>query len=469
MKRSYNVGFAILGEHSSYNAALGLARVIQERGHNVIFFVSDKTIFSHYVSMHGFKAENIPSGHELHIENPKRTARFRLWKRLRERAKNISLEQEILVDLIKSNSLDLCFLDVIRYDIYPIALALAKMSVPAMLLSCNFSSRFQVEYPPVFSSVIPFETKSPNLRSRITCALLWIWALGTRGRNNALGRLEYVEAVLAKWLDQMRNISFERELRKIGCRSTWSEWKRRPLIPEVVFGHRLLDWSAISSTPDRYYFSTADLFRKSPDFDWSGIEANKPIIYCNLSTISGFQDVGVSGPERPIKKPDLSKKRFRMAKRYLEAVIDCFSRREDWQLIIACGPFYQTLRGGAHTPNIHLFERLPQLAVLKRADVAITWGGAGTVRECINYGVPMLVFPAWSDQFGNAARITSRNIGFCGNILDITPRKVTELVESALTDKTVRAALLEIRKQCDANEEIEGLVQFVRRYTALRI
>lgn len=56
MTKSYNVGFALMSEHSAYNAALGLARVVRERGHNPIFFVSDQTIFAQFVRTHGFQA-----------------------------------------------------------------------------------------------------------------------------------------------------------------------------------------------------------------------------------------------------------------------------------------------------------------------------------------------------------------------------------------------------------------------------
>jgi hypothetical protein len=290
-----------------------------------------------------------------------------------------------------------------------------------------------------------------------------------RGRGQAYSRVEYAQLVAKKWLDHMRNVSFERELRRFGRQSAWSEWKRRPLVPEIVFGHRALDWPALASDPDRYYFGTTDLFRKTSDFDWSIVDPNKPIVYCNLSTVNGFENIGADGSGRPAAVADPSVARFRMAKRYVEAVLDCFSQRQEWQLLIACGPFYPTLRTEAHTANIHLFERLPQLAVLERADLAITWGGAGTVRECVNLGVPMVVLPAWTDQFGNAARVVSRNVGVRGDIMDVTPGRLMVMVERALTDKTIRSSVSEVRMQCNAQQEIEGLAQFVGRHTGLKL
>ena len=467
--KGHNVGFALMSEHSSYNAALGLARVVQERGHNPIFFVSDQTIFSQFVRTHGFQAAAIPPGHESHFAKPDKIARFRLWKRLQNRAASIRVEQDFLVDLIRTNSLDLCFVDAVRYDLYPFALALAKAGVPTMLLSYTFASRFGTAYPPVFSAATPPGATGPNARSSAMHALHWAWALGTRGRSHAFGRAEYAQLVAKKWLDQMRNVSFERELRRCGRRSAWSEWKRRPLIPEVVFGHRTLDWPAIASDPGRYYFGTTDLFRQTSDFDWSIVDPNKPVVYCNLSTINGFENIDASGSGRAAAAADPSVTRFRMAKRYVETVLRCFAQRPEWQLLIACGPFYPTLQDAALTPNIHLFERLPQLAVLERADLAITWGGAGTVRECINHGVPMVVLPAWTDQFGNAARVVARNVGVRGDLMEVTPETLMAMVERGLTDQTIRTSLSELRMQCNASQEMEGLLAFVGRHTGLKL
>jgi hypothetical protein len=388
---------------------------------------------------------------------------------LKNRAINNRLEQAFLVELIKSNSLDICFLDSIRYDLYPFALALAKAEVPTLLLSPTYASEFGATHPPVFSSVAsPGATRS-GIPGGTMRAMRWLWALATRGHGQAFDRVEYLRIVVRKWLDQMRNVSFEWKLRRLGCRSAWSEYKRRPLLPQIVFGHRALDWPALASDPHRCYFGTTDQFRKNADFDWPAVDPGKPIVYCNLSTINGFDRTAASRSEGQRSMANFSKARFRMAKRYVEAVLDCFSQQADWQLLIACGPFYPALKGAVCAPNIHLFERLPQLAVLKGADLAITWGGAGTVRECISLGVPMVVLPAWTDQFGNAARVVSRNIGVRGDLDRVTPDNLKEMVERVLTDKSFVSSLDGLRRQSNTSQEIDEMVQFIRRHTGLQL
>jgi UDP:flavonoid glycosyltransferase YjiC (YdhE family) len=464
-----NVGFALMSEHSSYNAAFGLARVLRERGHHPVFFTSDRTVFAGLVRAQGFDTAAIPPGHASHLAGPGSPPRWRLRQRLQRRAENIRLEQEYLVDLIGTNAIDLCLLDAVRYDLYPHALALARAGVPTILLSYTFASRFASGHPPVFSSLIAPDTTRPGALSRVRHALLWLWALGARGHGGAFDRVEYLRLVARKWLAQLRNVSFERALRRAGRQSTWSEWQRRPRIPEIVFGHRALDWPAIAEDPERCYFGTTDLFRKDADVEWPAVDPRKPVVYCNLSTINGFENIVAPGSTRESASADLSARRFRMARRYLDAVLGCFALRQDWQLLVACGPFLPSLKAAGHTANIHLFERLPQLGVLARADLAITWGGAGTVRECVNHGVPMVVLPAWTDQFGNAARVAARNLGVRGDIFAVTPGKVMDMVERALTDRTIRASMAQLRAQSDPAAEMHRLAAFVERHTGLRL
>ena len=56
----------------------------------------------------------------------------------------------------------------------------------------------------------------------------------------------------------------------------------------------------------------------------------------------------------------------------------------------------------------------------------------------------MVVLPAWTDQFGNAARVVSRNVGVRGDLMEVTAEKLTAMVERVLTDQTIRASSSEM-------------------------
>src|SRR5512139_197629 len=87
--RRYNIGFVLMSEHSSYNAALGLARAVQERGHDAIFFASAGTVFPGLASAQGFRVAATPPGHDDLLAPRDKPARYRLWTRLRRRAESI--------------------------------------------------------------------------------------------------------------------------------------------------------------------------------------------------------------------------------------------------------------------------------------------------------------------------------------------------------------------------------------------
>lgn len=468
MKKKCNIGFLMINEHSSFNAAFGLARVLKDRGHEVMFFVETGTVFQQYVKEHGFKFINMPPYANYRIlDDKKKKAEFMPWKWVKGHVQRVRVGQDSLAALIEKESIDLFFLDNI-YS-YPFAIAPARMRVPTILLFPNFGSRFKTLYPPVFSSMVPPGGKRPDIRQRFMYFVLWVWATLAKGRSRSYDKIEYMKIVLVRIFRRIYIIGFERKLRKLGWKSTWSEWRRRPIIPEIVMGHRSLDWHAVASNPERCYFGATDHFRKNPDFDWSAIAANDPIVYCNVSTAHGFQQIQCSTQGSKSTSLDFSRNIIRLAKRFLTVTIDAFSRRNDWQLILACGPLFRTLQSASLPANIHFFERVPQLAVLSRADLAITWGGAGTVRECVNFGVPMIIFPAWTDQFGNAARVSFYNLGIRGNLLDVTPEKMIEMVERVLGDKKIKSSVKEMKNQCIVAKEIRDLVNFVSYHTALEL
>jgi MGT family glycosyltransferase len=65
--------------------------------------------------------------------------------------------------------------------------------------------------------------------------------------------------------------------------------------------------------------------------------------------------------------------------------------------------------------GVHVFPFLPQLEVLKIADLAITHAGANAFRECIATGTPMLALPREFDQRGNGARVAFHGLGLCAS------------------------------------------------------
>jgi zeaxanthin glucosyltransferase len=166
-----------------------------------------------------------------------------------------------------------------------------------------------------------------------------------------------------------------------------------------------------------YAESSIDRSREQDfNFNWSKINKNKKIIYCSIGTTSGtFEALGI-----------------RKVKQFFQSVIDCISSslKDEYQLIISVGGHIRAelLSFLSATDDVIIQERVPQLALLEKSSLAIIAGGIHTVKECIFFGVPMIVFPIWADQFDNAERVKHHCLGLIGDIESISSDYVEKLV-----------------------------------------
>src|SRR5262249_44209752 len=71
----------------------------------------------------------------------------------------------------------------------------------------------------------------------------------------------------------------------------------------------------------------------------------------------------------------------------------------------------------------------PQIALLKRATLAITHAGLNTVLESLGQGVPMVAIPIGFDQPGVAARIAHHGVGEFTEVEELSPEALRELIQ----------------------------------------
>lgn len=184
----------------------------------------------------------------------------------------------------------------------------------------------------------------------------------------------------------------------------------------LVLCPRVFDLPEVPSREGRHYLEASiDLERREPDgFPWERLDGSRPLVYCSLG----------SHPQDYEKSEEL-----------FQAVLDAARQRPGWQLVLAAGqayigsPIFRDV-----PPNVVAVEWVPQLAVLKKAAVMITHGGLGTVKECIYFSVPMVVFPMAFDQPENALRIARHGLGLPGNVRNLSAAHVLHLVDRVLAD-----------------------------------
>ncbi|HVR08121.1 MAG TPA: glycosyltransferase [Thermoanaerobaculia bacterium] len=186
--------------------------------------------------------------------------------------------------------------------------------------------------------------------------------------------------------------------------------------------------------PEVYYAeASVDLQRKSEQaFPWDLLDPRRKLLYVSLGSQSYRAD------------------RDRVSA-FLRATSAAFLHRPDWQVVLSTGGLLRAEEVAAPAGTI-VAGWAPQIDLLRRARVAITHGGLGTVKECIFFGVPMVVFPISHDQPDNARRVVHHELGTAGDLGNFSPESIHALVESA-DHPAVRASVERMRQRFLAVEE----------------
>jgi zeaxanthin glucosyltransferase len=216
-------------------------------------------------------------------------------------------------------------------------------------------------------------------------------------------------------------------------------------IPVWVVSADEFDFPRQKSLPFLHHLgATTDLNRKEihdPHFnDLIKKLDNKKIIYCSLGTISVLHNK--NGVE------------------FLKKITACFSHRKDWALIISCGQI-DVNQLGTVANNVHLFQKVPQLSVIRLSEFVITHAGSNTVKECVLLGKPMLAFPLSSkwDQNGIAARVVYHKMGLSGDINKITIKELSLMIDTLTANLIYKENTLKMSKIFqEKNDNLEATI-----------
>jgi len=141
----------------------------------------------------------------------------------------------------------------------------------------------------------------------------------------------------------------------------------------------------------RYFFDTPITRDRSiSSFRWEMIDPSRPLVYCSFGTqVDTYQEA-----------PAI----LREIIHYLAATCSC-------QIVAVAGASMLKEYGDLDVPGVLLTPCAPQLDILERADVLISHGGLGTIKEALHFAVPMFLIPFVHDQFANANRVLKAGYG----------------------------------------------------------
>src|SRR5687768_14625373 len=202
----------------------------------------------------------------------------------------------------------------------------------------------------------------------------------------------------------------------------------------------------------RYVEASCDLNRKETAvFPWDRIDESKKLVYCALGSQSHWSHEGA----------DLAEK-LRNIQKFLQAVISALSTRTDCQLVMGTGVSLRAEDFHSVPANAVLVNETPQMAVLKKAYLAITHGGLNSVKECIFFGVPMIVFPVTQEQSANAARVAFHRIGVAANIKTVSAESIRSLLVKMESDPGLKdraAAMMEAFHRAEREQPSVKLIE----------
>lgn len=162
-----------------------------------------------------------------------------------------------------------------------------------------------------------------------------------------------------------------------------------------------------------YIFAGPSLNRtqESENIDFSTIE-NRPLIYIALGSLNtDFLD-------------------------FYKTCISAF-RDTNYFVFMSIGRKCEVSQLGEIPSNFYVKNFLPQLEILKHADVFITHAGFNSVNEALYNGVPMLALPLVNDQHMVAKRLASMELGVIGNMKEMLPERLRDMVDKLLGNTTI--------------------------------
>ncbi|GCE07680.1 macrolide family glycosyltransferase [Dictyobacter aurantiacus] len=152
---------------------------------------------------------------------------------------------------------------------------------------------------------------------------------------------------------------------------------------------------------------------------------DRPLIYISLGTIFN-------------NHPDF----YRMC-------LEAFANTK-YQVVLSTGRWVQPEDLGPLPENFLAGQYVPQLQVLSRAALFISHGGMNSAMEAMWYGVPLLLVPAWGDQFWIAQHIEKLGAGKVCLPSRITASRLRSLAEEVLSQPAYAQVSKRIGKSLQA-------------------
>jgi UDP:flavonoid glycosyltransferase YjiC (YdhE family) len=173
--------------------------------------------------------------------------------------------------------------------------------------------------------------------------------------------------------------------------------------------------------------------------------ATRKLIYASLGTRTSSYDAQrclsfYSSMIKAMKHPELS----------------------EFYLVLAISREYDPAQFLPLPENVRVVHWVSQLQLLQQASLIVTHGGLGTIKESIYYAVPMVVLPIEEDQPRNAQLIQYHNLGISGEFGSISEIKLISCIKNAINNESIKKCITrmsEIFKEKEARDPAAVLIE----------
>ena len=388
------VGFVSMPLAGHLNPMTALARRLQSRGHEVVFFgFPDVEPFARAAGL-----DFVPFGEK---EYPVSSI---------ERVYS-SVAQLHGFEVVRHSCMDQNP-DLTRVTLAYLAEKLAMTGVEAVVID---TIHFFIELVPLSMS-IPYVHIWNVLHldfSGATPASLFSFPLDTspEGLDRNTANLHKVGAILGPIAEIARSYA-----ENVGLKIDWNDPAATvSKLAVITQTPKEFDFPGIP-WPAQFHYAGPfhdDEGRGQVPFPWDKL-TGKPLIYASLGTL-------VNG-------------RYDIYKHILEAV----EPLEEVQVVLSVGKNIDPENLGPVPSNTIVVRSAPQIELLKRAALCITHAGLNTTLESLAHGVPMVAIPIGYDQPGTAARIAHHGTGEFIEVDELTTDRLRDLIEKVLHDPSYR-------------------------------
>jgi zeaxanthin glucosyltransferase len=119
---------------------------------------------------------------------------------------------------------------------------------------------------------------------------------------------------------------------------------------------------------------------------------------------------------------------------------------DDVQVVLSLGKHINPENLGRIPSNTIVVRSAPQIELLKRAALCITHAGLNTALESLSHGVPMVAMPIGYDQPGVASRLAHHGTGELIELDDLTTDRLRGLIEKVLRNPSYRERAVYFQK-----------------------